>query len=503
MFQSASTGLDEPQAQASASRSAVGRHPRVYGLAALVVVSWWLFADTYDRRAACRRHVPSTAGRLADADSTVIRFAHFGDYQDYVLWREVLSHFEQANPGLRVKQEYTVGMAGRYNTKMRQQIGSGTLPDVALIQLGPFHGQAHHFADLSYLLDASRGATGLMAADFDATAMAAFRVGGGKPLCTGKALHNGEPPCGRQRGLPVWGGNLQIFGNAECFERADRFHGEPVPRPADDWTMEDFRRTAELLTCDFDHDGRIDQFGFWLPRWVYYLPFLWSFGAEFTDETATHWKLVGPEAQQALSFYRELAEGNRVCPRAEEVPQLFQDVGFLTGRVALCVNGPWFMPFLAKTKLADSYFIAPIPRGPAGRFTRVTWDGLVMAEGLGPKRRAAAERLITFMLSSHVQDQIARAGRALPARRQSVSAFREPQGGHEAASRRQRFVDALSHSRLQPLHPRFAEFDRVINEHFAHLIDPQRGGNVETTLRRLAGDPVIQSVFPATDTHRP
>lgn len=438
-----------------------------------LAVGGWLFGDTVARH------------RSAHSAPSSIRFAHFGDYQDYEFWKRVIADFELANPELTVKQEYIVGLAGQYNTKMRQQVISGTLPDVALVQLGSFHEFADHFASLAHLLDGRSEGSGLLRSDLDSTGLAAFQFKGA------------------QRGLPVWGGTLQIFGNLECFERADTFHGFPVPRPDNDWTMEDFRRTAKLLTCDFDGDGRIDQFGFWLPRWVYYLPFIWSFGADITADgpngSGVLWEFVGPHALEAMSFYRALAVEDRSCPRDDEVPQLFQDVGFLTGKVALCVNGPWFMPFLAKTQLNDAYFVAPIPRGRAGSQTRITWDGLVMPKGLLPKRRKAAERWITFLLSSRVQDRMARRGRALPALRPSAPKFVQPP--HD--TQRRRFVHALDNARLQLQHPRFSEFDRVINRHFSRLIDPDWNWTAQLMLNRLAQDPVIRSIFPSPTNAAP
>ena len=433
-------------------------------LVAVVTVGagWWLFADTY------ARHVP------ASSNGRTIRFAHFGTYHDYELWRDVIAAFEREHAHLSVRQEYIVGLAGQYNTKMRQQILSHTLPDVALVQLGPFHELFPHFADLSELLHDWPESETSLPASLDPTGLSAFQA------------------AGRQRGLPLCGGNLLIYGNATCFKRASRHRGVTIQRPADDWTIEDFRRTAKLLTCDFDGDGIIDQFGFWHPRWIYYLPFMWSFGAELTDETFTQWKLLGPEAEQAFAFYRDLLIGDRVCPRDDEVPQLFQDTGFLTGKVAMCVNGPWFQPFLAETKLADSYFVAPIPTGPAGRTTRVTWDGVVIAGDLPAARRDTAWHFITFLLSKPVQDRIARTGRALPARRESAAAFIAPPGDE----RRQRFVEALRYSRTQPLLPRFGEVDRVVNEHLRRFLDPNRCVAARTMLEELARDPVIISCFP-------
>ncbi len=446
----------------------------VAGVAILAGLIWWLLAD-------------GVAGYAPGGGREVsIRFAHFGGYEDYELWADVIAEFESREVGMsrrpqvRVRQEYIVGLANRYNIKMRQQILTQTLPDVALIQLGPFHELAEHFADLSDLLsDAPDGGVTLVLG-LEPTARASFRYRG------------------RQRGLPVSGGNLLIYCNTDCFKRASRFRGEPVLLPDSDWTMGGFRRVAEQLTCDFDGDGTIDQFGFWLPRWIYYLPFIWSSGADIVDETSTQWRLTGPEAEAAFGFYRDLAVGSRrVCPRPDEVPQLFQDVGFLTGRVGMCINGPWFQPFLAATKLADSYVVAHIPSGSAGRITRITWDGVVMAPNLPPPKRTAARRFIRFLLSKAVQDRIARIGRALPARVDSADLFVDPPGNatRRRDDRRQRFVDALTYSRTQPLFSRFGQIDRAINDHVFRLLDPTQPLTAKAMLEGLSRDPEIVAAF--------
>jgi len=199
-----------------------------------------------------------------------------------------------------------------------------------------------------------------------------------------------------------------------------------------------------------------------------------------------------------VRFYRALAVdppdgylGRRVCPRDEELPQLFQDVGFPTGKVAMCVNGPWFEPFLRRTRMADSYRVYPIPRGPGGRATRMTWDGIVMAPNLSPARRAAVRRFARFLLSATVQDRIASTGRALPARTASLSAF----VGDPPDPRRRAFVDALGYARLHPALPDFRAVDRTINAHFARLVDPAQTRSLAAYLEQLAADPTIVRAF--------
>ncbi len=421
-----------------------------------LLLGWWLFRGT-DRKYT----EPVETG-------AEIRFAHFGGLEDYEFWRQTIKEFEQANPGVEVKQEFVAELGDQYNIKLRQQILSQTLPDVVLVQLTTFQELADHFQ----ILDWREGIEALRHQKLQPTGLKAFEIHA------------------QQRGLPFSGGNLLIFLNRKAFQKASEFHGKPVALPDADWTVAQFLRTAEALTCDFDRDGNTDQFGFWLPRWVYYLPFIWSFGADLTDEQATRWTFSGPTAQSVMRFYRQLATGDRVAPREEEVSQLFQDTGFLTGKTAMCVNGPWFIPFLDKTDLAGDYAVAPIPRGPGGRATRITWDGIVMRKNLPPDRRAGAERFIGHALSKEVQGRLARMGRALPARIDVQEQF-------VAADppRRQPFIDALSYSRLQPPLPRFESIDRAMTRHFEDAIDPERAFEALTMLDALARDPAVVNAF--------
>ena len=174
---------------------------------------------------------------------------------------------------------------------------------------------------------------------------------------------------------------------------------------------------------------------------------------------------------------------------------MFQDVGFLTGKTAMCVNGPWFQPFLADTRLAERYHLAAIPRGPAGRVTRVTWDGICMAPHLPPERRNAVWRFIRFVCSERAQRLLASTGRALPALRSAGGSFIES----DPAGRAGKFVDALAYSRLQPVTLQFRAMDVAINRHLRSLLRDVDPVSPVECLTRLAADPDITKHFPATE----
>ena len=456
----------EPGSRTKAGRLVGGLRWAVSAVV-VVAVAGWLIGPTLRRY----ELLPEPAGRVS------LRFSHFGNYQDYELWRSVLADFERTHPDVRVRQEYVVGFSGRYTTKLRQQIATDTCPDVVLIQLAGFVELAEHFEPIDPVPD-----------DLDPVGRACFQASG------------------VQRGLPVSGGPLLIYINPSCFLRANHLlawadfdrskavaRREPVvvPVPTEDWTLADFQRAAEQTTCDLDGDGQLDQFGFWQPRWVYYLPFIWSFGADVVDVEAGEWRFVGPAAERAVAFYHELCVSRPVCPRPDEVPQLWQDTGFLTGRVAMCVNGPWFMPFLDQTKLARDYDVLPVPSGPGGRVTRVTWDGVVIAKDLPAERAEAAQALVTHLLSPAVQERIARMGRALPARRSAWLAF---VGDDMFSWRRQRFVDAMAHARTQPRTVHFTPIDRLLNRSLGRLLTDDQP-DIAGWLAAIARSPEVMDHF--------
>ncbi len=439
---------------------------RIFGilvaLAFALSLVWWLFHDTYPHRT------------TPTATLTEIRFAYCGGLEDDEFWRRTIDEFEKANPDVRIKLEYVAGLVNEYENEFLRQVLNDTLPDVALVQQSTFQEFSEHFEDLTERFSADFS-TGL-----EPTGLWAFQVQR------------------EQRGIPFSGGNLLIFLNRRSFQKASEFHGKPVEFPDENWTVAQFLRTAEALTCDFDRDGQTDQFGLRLPRWEYYLPFIWSFGADITDDQASRWTFSGPAAKSVMRFYRQLATGDRVAPREGEVSPLSQDMGFLTGKTAMCINGPGFLPILDKSDMAGNYAVAPIPRGPGGRATRIRWDGIVMQKNLPPERRDKAWRFIEWTLSKEIQGRLALLGRALPAR---VDMQRE----FIAADPLQRkpFIDALSFSRLQPTLPQFESLDRAITRHFNDAIDSNRAFDAQVMLDALARNPAVISAFSGSPSEAP
>jgi multiple sugar transport system substrate-binding protein len=353
---------------------------------------------------------------------------------------------------------------------------AGTAPDVILFQDEPFPRYAvDQFADLDAML-ADDPESRRRLADCWPTAARSFEVGG------------------VLRGVPIMGGCVLIYCNIEAFERAGRFHGESVPLPTSGWTLAEFVTTCQRLTIDDNGDGKTDQFAFLQPHWVYYLPFIWSHGARLLDDSRTSWTLEGRQAVSAFAMYADLRHRWGVTPMPIEYAGQNSDTAFLSGRVAMCVNGPWFQAFLRETWLRDRYCVVPIPRGPGGAPTRVTWDALCVYAKLPTTRQADAWRFARFVLTRKAQDVFAEHQRAIPARRSSAGTYIRHGGG--AGSPSEAFVRAMETARLQPITPAWQTMARAVRRHLTSVIldGTGRRGPAEA-VAALASDRGVTSSF--------
>ena len=407
-------------------------------------------------------------------DRRVVRFAYWGDYPDHALWSKIVADFERAHPGLPLQQEW-LPLSG-YQPKIEQQLVGGAGPAVMMFQDEPFPRYARdHFLSLQAdRIDDNEFATALN--DCWPSAVQSFEVDG------------------QLRGVPLHGGNVLIFCNPDAFERAARHLGRDIPLPTDDWTLTEFAELATALTIDFDSDGRIDQYGFFQPYWAYYLPFIWSHGADLLDDDRRRWTLIGSEAEAAFAFFSDLSIRYGVTPNPQAYAGQNSDTTFLSGRVAMCVTGPWYMPFLNQTHLRGRYHVAQFPNGRRTGCTRVTWDSLCINRN---ETRDVQDRAVAFAkyaLTATAQRQFALAQRAIPARRSLAPTFVEAGGG--MGSPADAFVRAMATARMQPITEHWIGMSRAVGRHLSSTVrDGKARVSARDAIEALAQDENILRAF--------
>jgi multiple sugar transport system substrate-binding protein len=407
--------------------------------------------------------VSGCARSKAAGRRTELRFCFFGGFEDWQMWKQVVREFEAANPDIKVSLLYWPG--NNYEAKLQLTMAAGTAPDVIDVQDEPFAAYTHmgQFEDLEPYL--KRAADEYAPSRFFPTALETFRIGG------------------KQYGLPWNGGMLMIFYNRTLFREA----GLPDPPPRD-WTREQWLEYCHRLTRDEDGDGRIDQFGTQVnPHYMYSLmPWIWMFGGDTVDPAMKRCTLDTPAGRQTLSFLRDLIYKEHVAPRSNEFTGMGGNVMFMTGRVGMVMDGVWAMPFMRQTDI--DWDVTFLPRGPAGRFSRGTWDGVAMYRKSAHKEEAW--RFIRFITGERGQYYVAHTGRAIPPRKSQASSpdFIRP----DTPQHEERFLEAMADFRTQRMPERWAEMDVVMKREMEKLLSTTGDPAAEAKTMQRDIDAILQ-----------
>jgi multiple sugar transport system substrate-binding protein len=372
------------------------------------------------------------ARSAAAGERTEIRYCFFGGFEDWKMWRTIAAEFERANPDVAVRLLYWPG--SNYEAKLQLTMAAGTAPDVIDVQDEPFaqYVSLGQFEDLGDYV--RRAAPEYDPDRFFSTALETFRVHG------------------RQFGLPWNGGQLMIYFNRTLFRKAG------LPDPPRDWTWKEWLATCQRLTRDWDGDGRIDQFGTEVNANYMYslLPWIWMFGGDIIDAPMQHCTMDTRAGRESLQFLRDLIYRFHVAPRSAEFTGMGGNVMFMTGRLAMQMNGVWNLPFMRQTDI--DWDVTFLPRGPAGRFSRGTWDGVAMYRK--SMHKEAAWRFIRFATGERGQYHVGQTGRAIPPRKSQAYApsFTRP----DTPQHEERCLEAMADFRTQRMPKRWAEMNVVL-----------------------------------------
>lgn len=184
--------------------------------------------------------------------------------------------------------------------------------------------------------------------------------------------------------------------------------------PPDD--IDSFQIAAKKLTNP--GNGR---YGFFMsPDGWWFEPFLLGFGGRYFDNTG---KLVirSDQTLKAAHFLLDLKETHKVIPpvnfRANAYDMMLQS--FKSGQVSMIFNGTWALRDIMSGRAfkdnTDNLGTALIPRGPAGRFSPIGVQSLVIAKGT--KHYKEVVKLINFLCSPAAEGAFIKRNFDLPARK--------------------------------------------------------------------------------------
>ncbi|MBD2292225.1 ABC transporter substrate-binding protein [Anabaena sphaerica FACHB-251] len=198
---------------------------------------------------------------------------------------------------------------------------------------------------------------------------------------------------GRLWSIPLYTANMGIFYRPDLFKAAGITQ---TPR-----TWEELRQVAKKLTIDKNGDKRPEKYGMLLPlgkgEWTVFswFPFLLSAGGEVV--TNNHPNLTNAGAITALKFWEDLLkDGSAILSSPERG---YEEDGFLSGRVAMQITGPW--TYITRSKVDYKVFPIPADISPS----TVTATGNIFVMKTTPEREKAALKFLEFVLSEEFQTE--------------------------------------------------------------------------------------------------
>jgi len=283
---------------------------------------------------------------VANAQQKVkLKYTYWGSPLERDAQAEMLKAFMQAYPHIEVEGIY---IPSDYVTKITAMIAAGEAPDVGQLD----EGLALQWAEEGAVLDITPFIEKDPEVSFESRLpMTWYRYAGG------------QKTIGTNLAVEV----MVLWYNKDIFDKA----GVPYPpsKPGE-WTWEEFVETAKALTVDRNgrHPGdpgfdpnRIQTygvaFGTW---WAPVLPFVWSNGGDWFDESGREVLIDQPESVEALQNLADLIYKHHVAPTPTQMESLPAfNVLLQTQRVAMVIDGQWSLLDLAKSRFKLG--VAPLP----------------------------------------------------------------------------------------------------------------------------------------------
>jgi multiple sugar transport system substrate-binding protein len=356
-----------------------------------------------------------------------ITYAIWGDPAELKSQQAIVDSFHAANP--KVTVDVSVSDWDAYWDKVQTGIAGGAAPDVFAMDgpLFPDYQSRGVLLDLKPFIDRDA---------YDLTQLA------------DQGVADFTTADGGQYGLPRDLNTVVLYYNKAMFDAAG------VAYPDDTWDWAKLVEVGKQLTKDVDADGTVDQWGFYTETTDmenFWLSAVWQNGGDVMAPDGQTTVLDTPEAAGGIQFLQDLIWKDKVMAE----PALFAETGdaFEQGKAAMESNGSWLVP--THEAAGIDFGVAPLPQGPAGRFTSVNPTGAVVYEGT--KAPDAAWEFVKYLASPPAQEQ-------LMLLKASIPVSKEVLAGPYATSFEgaQVFADSLAYAKLKPSFVGYNEFTTIL-----------------------------------------
>jgi len=368
-----------------------------------------------------------------------------------------IREFERRNPKIHIDAQ-VYGAADQLGPKLDAAVAGGTPPD--LLWWAPAFFPRYAEAGVLRSLD------DLMAQD------PSFDHGDVYPFLWELGSYKG-----RVYTSPFSVNNLAVYYNKKMFREAGIAE---VPR-----TWPELREAARRLTRD-----RV--FGFEIPigtaEWTVWTwqCFLWQAGGELLSPDARRAAFHHRAGIEALDFWRALKDDGSAT--FSETDAGYKTDGFLAGRVAMTINGPWNYPLL-RDQDAVEVGAFPLPSGERAA-TNCGGESLFLFKS-EPARERAAFAFMTFVTSADFQVDWAIQSGYLPV---SKSASQSPT--YRAFLEKNPFLavfdEQMAAGRVRPSIPQYPALSATLGKHLEAALYGRRSSKEALERAAVEVDALLQ-----------
>jgi multiple sugar transport system substrate-binding protein len=251
-----------------------------------------------------------------------------------------------------------------------------------------------------------------------------------------------------QYGLPRDLNTIVLYYNKTMFDAAG------IPYPDETWDWAKLIEVGKKLTKDADGDGTVDQWGLYTETTDmenFYLSAIWQAGGDVLAADGKSTVLGTDEAAAGIQLLQDLIWKDKITAD----PAVFAETGdaFEQGLAAMESNGSWLVG--THTAAGIDFGVAPLPKGPAGRFTSVNPTGAVVYKGT--KSPDAAWAFVQYLASPVAQEQLMALKASLPVNKSVLDgAYASSFDGAKV------FADSLGYARLKPSFKGYNEFSTLL-----------------------------------------
>ncbi|MBN1115116.1 MAG: ABC transporter substrate-binding protein [Oligoflexia bacterium] len=261
---------------------------------------------------------------------------------------------------------------------------------------------------------------------------------------------------GKIYSLPFDTNSLAVYYNKKMFREA----GVSVPK-----TWLEFQTVAAKLTRDSDSDGIPEVYGFMVPlgknEWTVWTwqCFLWQAGGEFYDPKTNRVSFAGGAGTRALNYWLGLLDKKHAI--FSENNAGYKLTEFLSGRVAMVINGPWnFQALKDQDKIDVGSFMLPKNRV---RATNIGGENIAFFKK-SEKKLPQLWAFAKYVMGEEFQVKWAISTGYLPVSKKAAAS-----GDYQEFLEQNPFirvyVDSMSIGRVRPSIPEYNKMSAILGEY--------------------------------------